>query len=57
MIMVSSAPLATATRATALNSQSGMPASAARTTSSSGPEDAASSSGGSTTEAARPTST
>jgi hypothetical protein len=57
MIIVSSAPFATATRATALKSSSGIPASAARTTSSNGPEDAARSAGGSTTAAARPTST
>ncbi len=39
MIMVSRAPLATATSAMALNTQSGTPTPEAATTSSSGPED------------------
>lgn len=57
MIIVSRAPLATATRATALKRVSGIPASAARTTSRSGPGESASSAGSRTTEAASPTST
>ena len=57
MIIVSSAPLATATRAIRLNRRGGTPTSAADTTASKGPEDAASSSAGRTTETARPTRT
>ena len=57
MMEVSRAPLATATRAIALNSQSGTATPLARTTSSSGPEEADSSPGGTTSEAVSPTST
>ena len=52
MIIVSSAPLATATRAIRLNSQAGMPTPVAWTTSSSGPLDADSSSAGRAAELA-----
>ncbi|OLT10633.1 hypothetical protein BJF77_07705 [Kocuria sp. CNJ-770] len=57
MIMVSRAPLATATSAMRLNSQPGTAMPEAATTSSSGALEAASRSAGSTTDAAVPTST
>ena len=56
MIIVSSAPFATATSATTANSPGGT-APAARTTSSSGPVDSASSAGGTTAGATKPRST
>lgn len=57
MIIVSSAPFATAIRAIRLNSQEGMLAPAASTTDSSGPLDSYSSDAGSAMELATPTST
>ena len=56
MIMVSSAPLATATSAMALNNQSGTPTPAADTTDSSGPDDSDNFSGDSAVALAMPTS-
>lgn len=56
MIMVSSAPLATAIRATSENTQAGTDPSAS-TTSSSGPVDPASVCGSTTATAATPTAT
>ena len=57
MIIVSSAPLATAIRAIRLNSQEGMLTPVASTTASSGPLDSCSSEAGSAIELASPTST
>lgn len=54
MIMVSSAPLATATSAMALNTQPGTPRLDAETTSSSGPEERDSSLGASTAGTGEP---
>ena len=57
MTRVSSAPLATATRAIRLNRSAGRPVRDARTTSSSGPVDPASWSVGTAALTARPTRT
>ena len=57
MIMVSSAPLATATSAMALKTQSGTPIPDAATTANNGPDDSDSSLGGKAVALATPTKT